>query len=442
MFLKLKDKNLTELIKGSFVSLFLKVLGMLFGYLAMLFVTNHFGAKEWGVFSLCFTILSITILLPKFGFDNSLVRIITELNVNKNINEIVRVVLKAVIISLCLSVITILLIYIFSDAIVKLSNEESIGFYIKTICLAIIPVSILTIFSAVFQALKKTALYILFQTTLINIIFFITLIYCNYTNCEVKIFELYFFSICIAFFFGGIFLLRYFFLKKPIQLSFKNGLYSYKSIINISLPMLFSNSFALMMGWSDIIILSYFKTSADVGIFDSVLRLSMLSSISLIAINAIATPKFVEFYSKKDIEGLKDIVQKSTKLIFYTSTPILLTLIFFSKTILSFFGEEFIAGYIALICLCASRFVNAISGSVGYIMQMTDQQKVFKNILIIALFLNVILNLILIPNYSFLGAAIASSITMVFWNITLVLIIKKKFGFWTIFTFNTKKKII
>lgn len=442
MFLKLKDKNLTELLKGSFVSLFLKVLGMLFGYLAMLFVTNHFGAKEWGIFSLCFTILSITILLPKFGFDNSLVRIITELNVNKNKKEIARVILKAIIISLCFSAITIILLNIFSDTIIKVSKKEVIGLYIKTISFAIIPVSILTIISAVFQALKKTALYILFQTTLINIIFLVLLIYCYYTKSEIKIFELYFFSICIAFFFATLFLIRYFFLKQKVKVSFKKSIYTYKSIINISLPMLFSNSFALMMGWSDIIILSYFKTSSDVGIFDSVLRLSMLSSISLIAINAIATPKFVEFYTKNDIEGLKDIVQKSTKLIFYTSAPILLILIFFSKTILGFFGEEFIVGYVALICLCASRFINAISGSVGYIMQMTDQQKVFKNILIIAFFLNVVLNIILIPSYSFLGAAMASSITMIFWNIVLVLIIKKKFGFWTIFTFNLKKKII
>ena len=159
----------------------------------------------------------------------------------------------------------------------------------------------------------------------------------------------------------------------------------------------------------------------------------MLSTIPLIAINAIATPNFVEFYSKKDMQGLKNTVQNSTKLIFLTATPVLLILVFFSKEILGFFGEEFVAGYLALIYLCVSRFINAISGSVGYIMQMTDQQIVFKNVLIIAFIINILLNFVLIPIYSFTGAAIASSIAMIFWNITLAVIIKKRLGFWTIY---------
>ena len=87
----------------------------------------------------------------------------------------------------------------------------------------------------------------------------------------------------------------------------------------------------------------------------------------------------------------------------------------------------------ALIYLCISRFINAISGSVGYIMQMTDQQIVFKNVLIIAFLINILLNFVLIPKFSFTGAAIASSIAMIFWNITLVIIIKRRLGFWTIY---------
>ena len=136
------------------------------------------------------------------------------------------------------------------------------------------------------------------------------------------------------------------------------------------------------------------------------------------------------------MEGLKDTVQKSTKLIFYSTTPVLLVLVLFSDTILGYFGEEFVVASFALIILCISRFINAISGSVGYIMQMTDQQKVYQNVIMIAFFINVILNFILIPFYGINGAAIASSIAMVFWNITLVIIIKKRLGFWTFVTFK------
>ena len=184
--------------------------------------------------------------------------------------------------------------------------------------------------------------------------------------------------------------------------------------------------------------LSIYKTTTDIGIYDSALRLATLSGLSLIAINAVVTPKFVEYYSNKDFKGLKEIVQKSTRLIFYTATPVLLILIFFSKEILGFFGDEFTIGYMALVYLCISRFINAISGSVGYIMQMTDNQVIYQKVIFIAFVINVVLNFILIPKYSYTGAALASAIAMVFWNLTLVIIIKKRLGFWTFITFNFK----
>jgi O-antigen/teichoic acid export membrane protein len=232
--------------------------------------------------------------------------------------------------------------------------------------------------------------------------------------------------------------------RKQNTLILRKNIYSYRKIVNISVPMLLSSSFALLMGWSDILMLSFFKTTKDIGIYNSSLKLAALSGITLIAINAIATPKFVEFFSKNDMNGLKETVKKSTKMIFLLTAPVLFVLIVFSKKILSFLGDEFVVGYLALVYLCISRFINAISGSVGYIMQMTDQQRTYQNVIILAFLINLGLNFILIPDYSYNGAAIASSVAMIFWNVTLVFLIKKRLGFWTIYyhksTFYEKKE--
>jgi len=432
LFNNIKDQNSIELLKGSSISLVLKFSAMLFSYLAMLFITNHYGANEWGLFTLCFTILSIVILLPKFGFDNALVRIITELNTTNNKAEIATALKKVFTISITISLIIIVLLNVFSETLVyKVLKEPEMEPYIALIAYIILPTVLLVIISATFQALKKTMLFMLFQTALINIIFLLLLIGFYFIEIKIKIFELYLYATLAALLIGSI--IFYKTIKKNSSGSSISGKYTYRKIANISFPMMLSSSFALLMGWSDILMLSYYKTTVDVGIYNSSLRLAALSGITLIAVNAIAAPKFVEFYSKSDMRGLKDTVQKSTKMIFFMSAPLLLLLIIFSKQILSFFGDEFIVGYLALIYLCASRFINAISGSVGYIMQMTDQQRTYQNIIIIAFLINLGLNFMLIPRYGFNGAAIASSIAMVFWNITLVIIIKRRLGFWTIY---------
>uniref|UniRef100_UPI00404AF87B oligosaccharide flippase family protein n=1 Tax=Gelidibacter sp. TaxID=2018083 RepID=UPI00404AF87B len=430
---KNNDENFIELLKGSSISLILKVFAMLLGYASMLFITNFYGAEEWGIYSLCFTLLSIAVLLPKFGFDNSLVRIITELNTYNNHKEIKRVLFKALAISIIITILIVVVINSFSDVIIaKILKQNNLKPYIKLISLCVLPIVILTIISATFQAFKKTMLFMLFQTAFINFVFLILLLIYHYLEISIKIFELYYYSALITMIIS-IFTLYCFLNKKSLSLQQKEIKYGFKKIANISLPMLLSSSFALLMGWSDIIMLSYFKTATDIGIYNSALKLAALSSITLIAVNAIATPKFVEFYSKMDMSGLESIVKKSTKMIFYSTAPVLIILIIFSKKILGLFGDEFSIGYLALIYLCIASFINAISGSVGYIMQMTNQQKTYQNIIITAFIINLILNIILIPKYSFNGAALASSLAMIFWNIALVIIIKRKFGFWTVY---------
>ncbi len=432
LYLK-NDIDFMELLKGSSISFIFKISGMLFSYAAMLFITNKYGAEEWGVFSICFTLLSMVILIPKFGFDNALVRIITALNSTGKSEEIRGVLKKAVTISFLISLIVIILIQVFAEQLIFIVlKEPKIEPYITLISLIIIPTVILAIISATFQALKKTMLFLLFQSTLINIIFLLLLILFYFIGLKIKIFETFLYATLVSFLFSTIP-----FLRVLRSMSEKNKIisttYTYKSIASISLPMMLSSSFALLMGWSDILMLSHYNSASDVGIYSSALKLAALSRIFLFSINAIATPKFVEFHSNNNITRLEDTVKKSTKMIFLTTTPILLILIIFSKDILGFFGSEFTIGYLALTYLCLARFINAISGSVGYIMQMTDQQRTYQNIIIIAFLINLMLNFLLIPKYGFNGAAIASSIAMVFWNITLVIIIKIKLGFWTIY---------
>tara|TARA_R100001377_G_scaffold84071_2_gene66829 strand:- start:236 stop:460 length:225 start_codon:yes stop_codon:yes gene_type:complete len=68
---------------------------------------------------------------------------------------------------------------------------------------------------------------------------------------------------------------------------------------------------------------------------------------------------------------------------------------------------------------------NAVCGPVGSILQMTRSQKAFQNILFIALLINISLNLVLVNNYGVNGVAIATSVSLDFWNLVSVIYIRK-----------------
>ena len=211
---------------------------------------------------------------------------------------------------------------------------------------------------------------------------------------------------------------------------------SSKELLKTAFPMMLSTSILLIMSWADSIIIGIFKTEAEIGIYNVSIKLAMISGIVLGAVNSIVAPKLSQTYNNGKKEEFKSIVKQSTRVIFFSSVPILIFLIAFPEFLLSFFGSEFIVGKTALYILLIGQIINAFSGSVGVIMQMTGKEKLFQNILILALFLNIGLNFLLIPNHGIEGAAIASSASIIFWNLTSVAYIYNQHQVLTFFYFK------
>jgi len=63
---------------------------------------------------------------------------------------------------------------------------------------------------------------------------------------------------------------------------------------------------------------------------------------------------------------------------------------------------------------------------------MTGRQREHLNLILIMTLLNIILNVIMIPKYGLLGAALATALSMSMGNILGVFWVKKYYGFYTI----------
>ena len=221
--------------------------------------------------------------------------------------------------------------------------------------------------------------------------------------------------------------------SRNFRVDFNESVVNSKELIKTSIPLLLGQSMMIIMGKIDILMLGSIMNQESVGIYNAALKVSMLAYIGLMAINSIAAPKFAELNASGQLEALKSLVQKSTKTIFIITFPIVLIFISFSTKILSIFGDEFKIAAISLIILSIGKMFSAICGSVGTLLQMSGNQKFFQNVLIVAAILNIILNYFLIPHFQLIGAAFASLISNIFWNILMVIYIKKKFGFYTIY---------
>jgi O-antigen/teichoic acid export membrane protein len=194
----------------------------------------------------------------------------------------------------------------------------------------------------------------------------------------------------------------------------------------MALPLFLASSTRLILDWTDTLMLGMFRTEDEVGIYNTALKIAMLTGLPLLAINSIAAPKFSALYHKGEFTEFKRYVQLATQLNFFATIPILILLTVLPNFVLGLFGEEFITGRNTLWVLLLGQLVNTFSGSVGYILQMTNRQKIFQRFILGAAVINVILNYWLIPIMGISGAAIATAISMAFWNLGCVLYIYHK----------------
>ena len=81
------------------------------------------------------------------------------------------------------------------------------------------------------------------------------------------------------------------------------------------------------------------------------------------------------------------------------------------------------------------------TGSVGYLLIMSGQEKLLRNNIIFVAILNTILNIFLIPKYGIYGAVISSSGSLIIQNIISLFIVRVKLNFWTISLFEKFSKL-
>ena len=414
-----KFKENEILSKGSTAFIF-KIIGSLLGYVFLILVTRTSGAEVWGVFALCLALLNITSIFSRMGIDIAILKFISSFK--DDIVKAKAIYLKGLKLVFSLSIFFTILLYFLSEFIAAtIFNKNQLTFYIQLMAFAIIPFTIIYFNAQSFRGLKKISHFAFFQHVskfLLAIIFFVGISFFTEIPIQKNIFYAFIAALYCAMILSII-------LLKQEDVSEKGfSPISSKELLKTAFPMMLSTSILLIM------------SCGEIGIYNVSIKLAMISGIVLGAVNSIVAPKLSQTYNNGKKEEFKSIVKQSTRVIFFSSVPILIFLIAFPEFLLSFFGSEFIVGKTALYILLIGQIINAFSGSVGVIMQMTGKEKLFQNILILALFLNIGLNFLLIPNHGIEGAAIASSASIIFWNLTSVAYIYNQHQVLTFFYFK------
>lgn len=411
--------DIRELLTKSASFFVIKCIGFLSGYIFTLLIARIYGAKVNGFVAIAFSIFLIGSLVPKLGFDINLVKIFS----SKGIGEAKTYYRKSLLISLPIAIILALTGIFFKENFAGIfgvtdSDVVSMGFISIPFWVYVL------INSAVLRGLKHTE-WFSFLSNAGRFVFGALILLVLYYGFNLKLESVPIMGHTIGLFLLGI--LSFFLVNKKLKKA-KAGIetFSTRDYIVDSAPLMFSSALILLLGWTDTIFLAFFETAEDVGIYHVVLKVAVIIGFSLQSLNSILAPKISKAYANNEKVLFDSLLRTAVKVNFYFSICILIALIALRNPILGLFGSEFVSGSSLLVLLCFGQLTNAICGPVGVVFQMTGQQKVFQNLVLIAFVMNLLLNIFLIPLFGIYGAAISSIVSMSFWNIAGVVIIYKK----------------
>ena len=180
--------------------------------------------------------------------------------------------------------------------------------------------------------------------------------------------------------------------------------------------------------WAPLFLLGIWGSTEDAGVFGAAMRIAMLITFFLTAVNTVIAPKFAELHAKGEIELLGHLARRFALLITVAASPLLLLLILAGDWVMSMFGPEFTRGGTALAILAVGQAVNTMTGSVGYLLMMSGHERDIRNASIFGAIIMIGLAATLIPLFGIIGAAIAGATAVVAINVQSVIIVRRKLG--------------
>lgn len=418
-----KDKNNKEVFLKSIVFFVFKVGGFFLGYLFIVLITRYFGKITYGLITLAFTVFMIFSVISKLGFDINLTRLTSSGTYSKS--QIKNLYFKATAIAF-LSASIIASIFILNQEFISLSVFKKPNFsnYLFWAALALPFWTVVFINAGLFRGLKKNTLFSFFNSFgRFGLASLILLGYILLTEIQNPIAPMVIHLIAVGILAIGS---TGIVLKLMSQETDDKEPIKFKLFFLDSIPIFMSSAVFILLGWMDRIFLGVFESEDSLALFDVSAKVALIIGFSLEALNSILAPKVSELYYGKQTKELQRTIQFTAKTNSLISLLVFLILLLFSETILSVFGEAFKEGKTILIILAIGQLFNCLSGSVGVILQMTGNQKTYRLIMLYALILNLVLNLILIKPFGVIGVAIATSSSMIIWNLIGVILIRRK----------------
>jgi len=407
------DEIVNDVVKGGFIGLGGQVSYKALSFILHIALARILGPYSYGLYVLGLTILTLLQRFSSLGLQNGVVRFGAIYLGRKDKARLKAVLRSSYLISLGSGIVFSMVLFSLSGFIATgIFDKPDLALVLKLFALCLPFYSLMMVSANSFKVFRKMEYEVITHNVFhpISTLFMLGIIFLLGYRLLGAIFAFISSSLLSA-------ILAAYLLYKifPEIISKIRIEYDLKELLTYSLTMLLLGFSYILLLTIDRIMIGFFGSSADVGIYNAASITAVQASIFLGSFTPIFLPSIAELSNQNRFNELENLLKLVTRWVFIFTLPLSVIFVLFSKEIMGIFGHEFRMGWTVLVVLSLAQLINASTGPVGSILTLGGRQKMeLLNSSCLGL-CNIILNIFLIPRYGILGAAIAtaSSLTLV-----------------------------
>jgi len=394
-----------RIVKNTGVLLASQIISRLLAFFYVMYTARYLGAKGFGILSFALAFTGIFGVFTDLGLGQLTIR-----EVARDKSLVSKYLANISVMKVILATITFGLIVLLINLLGYPKQTIEI---VYLIALSVIFGAFTQMFNSIFQAFERME-YVSLGQILKSILVLSGVIFAIKQGFGVISFASLFLIASIIVLVYSLLILRWKF-ANPVFTSANKLLevdWSFwKPTIKEALPFGLTGIFVTIYYWIDSVMLSLMKGNEVVGWYNAAYRLMLVLLFIPSALNVAVFPVMSRLYISSE-KSLKFAANRYFKYMAIIGIPIGVgTTLLARRIILLIFGAEYINSIIALQILVWSSIFLFLSSAFARLLETSNRQIIITKITVINASANVVLNLILIPRFSYIGASIATVIT-------------------------------
>lgn len=202
-----------------------------------------------------------------------------------------------------------------------------------------------------------------------------------------------------------------------------------RKILLFSWPLVIVTMLGVLNRWFDVLMMGWLKTSSMAGTYEIAFSLSGYVALLLQIIGFMFLPVVAKLHAQSRKDKIREVYTAAARWMTMLSLPALVGMVILPEAVIDLlFGSQYTSGSTALSILATGFFYKVSKGPAGMtLVSMNENRKLLVGKVMMA-FLIVSLNLLLIPRYGLVGAAVSTLIAYIISDSVLLFFAQEKLG--------------